>query len=325
VKIFLLTVLAARAAFGFAAESNLRSEEALRESVMRLASGDVTGAVAQARLSVDADPRNPRPLQQLARAANAALDFTAAEAAATNALALGPSTPAVLCLRSEARAGRGDYQGAYEDAQTAARMNPDSAAAALRVAVAKEGLRRPPEETLSDYARAAAFDSSLAPMRDAAILRLAPPGRPRRGLGRLLILLALAGFAGSTWGGWRRPPPAPLPPPKPTLHGSGRLAPKEALRRLAESSSEAADPDGARALAESLYERVTGRPAYPAPEATIARSLGRFTPASSLNEALPLGIDAFFARALHPDPARRFRTGGELALAFRDLVSPPVE
>lgn len=315
-------LLLACAAF---AQSPGRSEDALRESVLRLAAGDVSGAVAQARLSVNADPENPRSLQQLARAANAALDFSAAEAAATSALALGAPTPSVLCLRSEARAGRGDFQGAYEDAQTAARLNPSSAAAALRVAVAKEGLRRPPEETLSDYARAAALDSSLTPTRDAAILRLAPPGRPQRGLGRLLIVVALAGFAGSTWGSWRRPVPAPAPAPKPTLKGSGRLTAKDALRLLSAVAPDAADSDGARALAESLYERLTGRPAYPAPEATIARSLGRFTPASALTEGLPLGVDAFFARALHPAADRRFRSGAELALAFRSVVVPTVE
>jgi hypothetical protein len=38
-----------------------------------------------------------------------------------------------------------------------------------------------------------------------------------------------------------------------------------------------------------------------------------------------LGIDAFFARALAPDAARRFRSGAELSGAFRFLVDPSVD
>jgi tetratricopeptide (TPR) repeat protein len=280
-------------------------------------------------LANEADPTSVRALQQLARAANAALDFTAAEAAAGRALALTAPTPALLCLRSEARSGRGDYDGALADAQSAARLNPASGTALLRLAVAKEGLRRSPEETLADYRRAAELDDSLAPLRDAAIARLSPPSaRERPGLGAPIGLLAAACLAGWTWARLRRPDNAAAPRPIPAraaLPGAGRLPPREAARALAAAAKGAPDAESARALAESLYERLTGRAPFPAEGAEIERRLGRFSPASKVADGLPVGIDAFFARALDPDAARRFRSGVELSGAFRSLVDPAVE
>lgn len=310
-----------------AADARARAEDALRESVLRLATGDVAGAETAARAAVDADPGSQRALQQLARSANAALDFGAAEDAATRALALAPATPALLCLRSEARSGRGDYQGALDDASRAARINPASGQAALRVAVAKEGLRRPPEETLSDYRRAAELDAALTPTRDAAISRLEAASRPRGGLGALIGLLGLAALGGWGWGRLRRraEPASPRAAPPAALAGTGRLSPRDAARALAAAAASARDPESTRALAESLYERLTGRPAYPPDQAPIARGQGRFVPASTAASGLPVGIDAFFARALAPEPERRFRSGAELFGAFRSLVDPAVD
>jgi tetratricopeptide (TPR) repeat protein len=325
----LAAVLLLAASFAAAAETSPKAEEALRESVLRLAAGDVAGAQAEARLAVAADPASERSLPQLARASNAALDFVSAEDAAGRALALAGPTPALLCLRSEARSGRGDYDGALADAQSAVRLNPASGTSVLRLAVAKEGLRRSPEETLADYRRAAELDEALAPLRDAAVARLAPPSsRPRTGLGGLIGLLAVAGLVGWTWARLRRTTervPARATVPRAALAGSGRLAPREAARDLARAAKTAPDAEAAFALAESLYERLTGRPPYPAEGAEIERSLGRFTPPSKVVEGLPAGIDAFFARALDPDASRRFRSGVELSGAFRSLVDPAVE
>ncbi|MDE2491638.1 MAG: hypothetical protein KGM24_12395, partial [Elusimicrobia bacterium] len=111
----------------------------------------------------------------------------------------------------------------------------------------------------------------------------------------------------------------------PALPGTGRVGPQEAARLLARAAAAAADAESARELAESLYERLTGRPPYPPEEAVVARSLGRFPPPSSVAPGLPVGVDAFFARALNPDPGRRFRSGAELAVAFRGLVDPAVD
>lgn len=315
------------AAVPAAAAESPRVEEALRDSVLRLAAGDVAGAESAARAAVAADAASARALQQLARAANAALDFPTAEEAAGRALALEAPTPAVLCLRSEARSGRGDYDGALADAQAAARLNPASGTAALRVAVAKEGLRRPPEESLADYRRAADLDPALAPVRDAAVARLAPPARKRRGLGSLVAMLAVAGFVGWFLGTRRRSAPAARASvaARPALSGAGRLTPREASRALTAAASSAADPEASRALAESLYERLTGRPPFAPEEAAVDRDLGRFARPSSLAEGLPIGVDAFFARALDPKPERRFPTGAQLAGAFRSLVDPAVD
>ncbi|MBI3563750.1 MAG: hypothetical protein HY079_00980 [Elusimicrobia bacterium] len=323
-----LLLLAALCAAPAAAQANPKAEDALRESVLRLAAGDVAGAEASARAAVAAAPADPRALQQLARAANASLDFPSAEDAATRALDAAGPTPALLCLRSEARSGRGDYQGALEDAQKAARINPGSGQAALRSAVAKEGLMRPPEETLADYARAAELDAALVPLRDAAVSRLTPPVHRRGGLGAVVALLAVSALVGWAWGRGRgdagAPASRPAPPPVP-LSGAGRLKPKEAARMLAKAADDALDPDATRELAERLYERLTGRPPYTAEEAPVARRLARFPAASSVAAGLPVGIDAFFARALDADPARRFRTGAELAGAFRSLVDPAID
>lgn len=311
------------------AASSARSDDALRESVLRLAAGDVAGAEAEAKRAAAADPSSARAFQQFARAANAALDFAVAEDAATSAIALESPTPALLCLRSEARSGRGDYDGALADAQAAVRLNPASGTSVLRQAVAKEGLRRSPDETLTDYRRAAELDASLAPLRDAALERLAPPSaRPRTGLGGLIGLLAAAGLVGWTWARLRRGTERPAPRPtftRAAIAGAGRMTPREAARALAAAAKTAGDPDAAHDLAESLYERLTGRAPYPAEGAAVDRRLGQFPPPSRVVDGLPAGIDAFFARALDPDPSRRFRTGAELSGAFRSIVDPAVE
>jgi tetratricopeptide (TPR) repeat protein len=317
-------------AAGFAsAASSARSDDALRESVLRLAAGDVAGAEAEAKRAAATDPSSARAFQQLARAANAALDFVAAEDAATRALALEAAMPALLCLRSEARSGRGDYDGALADAQAAVRLNPASGTSVLRQAVAKEGLRRSPEETLTDYRRAAELDASLAPLRDSALERLAPPSaRPRTGLGGLIGLLAAACLVGWTWARLRRGTERPAPRPvraRAALAGAGRMTPRDAGRALAAAAKTVGDPEATLALAQSLYERLTGRAPYPAEGAAVDRGLGRFAPPSKVVEGLPAGIDAFFARALDPDPSRRFRTGAELSGAFRSIVDPAVE
>ncbi len=96
------------------------------------------------------------------------------------------------------------------------------------------------------------------------------------------------------------------------------MTPREAARALAAAARSARDAEAALALAQSLYERLTGRPPAPGAEGGVA-------PPSKVAPDLPVGIDAFFARALNPDPERRFRSGAELAGAFRSLVDPAVE
>jgi tetratricopeptide (TPR) repeat protein len=308
-----------------AAAADAKAEAAIRESVLRLTAGDVVGAEDQAKAAVASAPADARALQQLALAADAAQDFAAGEDAATRGLAAAGPLPALLCLRSEARAGRGNFAGALDDAQKAVGINPGSAKSYLLLASAEENLGRPADQVLSDYDRASELDAGYRAEREAARARLAP--RPR-GAGRaplvLIALVAGAAACATVLIRRRRIEPAARPP-GPVLPGKGRLAPRAAVRVLAEAAASAPGPDEARSLAESLYERLTGKPPYRPEEAVVARSLGRFAPPSALVPGLPVGLDSFFARALNPDAERRFRSGAELAGAFRSLVDPAVD
>ncbi len=318
--------LAAAALSPARADGRARAEAAVRESVLRLAAGDVLGAEAQAKAAVDAAPNDPRALQQLALAADAALDFTTAESAASRGLDAGGPPVALLCLRSQARVGRGDAAGALGDARRALGVDPGSGRAFLRRAVAEEALGRPRAETLADYERAAQLDADFGPEYDAARARLAPRRRRAGGAAGAAAALIAAAAAGLAWRRRRaRAASVATARARPVLPGSGRLSAEQAESALALAAASAPGAEETRALAESLYERLTGRPAFEPERAGVDRDLGRFAPPSSVASGLPEGIDAFFARALHPEPERRFRTGAELAGAFRSLVRPAVD
>lgn len=300
------------------------SEESLRESVVRLTAGDAVGARAAAEAAVRGAPRSPRALQQLALAALAVQDFTAAEVAAGRALDAGGPAVALLTIRSRARSGQGDVAGALADATRAADLAPGSGPAQFARAVALEGSGRR-QDAAAAYLRAAELDASLCSDAERARVRLAPASPPRAGnaLGQILAALAVSLVAGWAWGRREeaRRPPAPVARRRPVLAGRGKLAPRAALAALSAASDAEFTSEEVRALAESLYERLTGRPAFPR---DLDRSLGRFLPASELARALPSGADAFFARALHPDAEKRFATAAELTGAFRSVVVPPV-
>ncbi len=118
--------------------------------------------------------------------------------------------------------------------------------------------------------------------------------------------------AGEIWvdaGGWR-------------LAGLG--VPGPALVDAAPPEGDADTPEAdVYALAFCLYEALSGEKPFPGGEGALAKSEGR--PASLAGRVgLPAGLDAFFSRALQPDPARRFRGAGEMLLALRHLVTPAV-
>ncbi len=298
-------------------------EDLIRESAVRLMAGDVAGARAKADEAVASAPRDPRAQEQLGNVALAALDPKAAEAAATRALADGETT-ARLVLRANARLTGGNVEGGRADAERAAALSPGSGAARLSLAVALELLGRPKAEALSAYRRAAELDPTLAPAVEAALRRLNPPSAAPAGarLGPILVILAVSTLFGWIFGKASKAgepaPPLEEPAAPPLLPGTGRLSPRDALAAVDAAAAGAPDPF---ALAEALYRRLTGRPAFPR---GTDRALGRYLPASETAKGLPAGIDAFFARALDPEPARRFATAAELAGAFRSLVNPPV-
>ena len=70
-----------------------------------------------------------------------------------------------------------------------------------------------------------------------------------------------------------------------------------------------------------VYEAVTGKLPFPGPNFLAQKRERFFTPASRVASGLPSPVDELLARALHPEPAARFRTAGELAEALDSLVS----
>lgn len=307
-----------------AAPARAGAEEALRESVVRLTAGDVAGARSKAEEAVAAAPNDPRAQEQLGAVALAALDAPAAEAAAARALRAG-ETPARLILRANARLAGGNYAGARVDAERAARLSPGSGRARLALAAALEGLRLPSTEVMNQYRRAAELDAALAPDVDAALRRLSPPRAAPAGarLGPILVILAVSVLFGWIFGkASKAGEPAAAEDETSVsqlLPGTGRLSSRQALAAV-DAAAKSGSPDSL-ALAEELYRRLTGRPAF---LRGMDRALGRFLPASKMSKSLPAGIDAFFTRALDPEPSRRFATAAELAGAFRSLVDPPV-
>lgn len=96
------------------------------------------------------------------------------------------------------------------------------------------------------------------------------------------------------------------------------------------STADAAAPEGDAgtpeadlySLAVCVYEALAGAAPFDGADAALAKREGRGAPLPK--GALPHGLDAFFARALQPDPERRFRSASEVYLALRALVSPAV-
>jgi hypothetical protein len=123
------------------------------------------------------------------------------------------------------------------------------------------------------------------------------------GLFALLALSALGGWLIARARGLSQPAASgpPTAPPRPARRsplGDRPLAPREALAALRAAAGEGG-PEEAHALALALHARLLDRQSLP-------------------------GAEAFFARALHSDPERRFRSPAELLNAFRALVDPAV-
>jgi len=299
-------------------------DESIRESVVRLTAGDVAGARAKAEEAVAAAPRDPRAQEQLGNVALAGLDPKAAEAAAERALAAG-ETVSRRVLRANARLTGGNIEGGLADAERAVALAPGSGPARLSLAVALELLGRPKAEVAGEYRRAAELDPTQAPEVEAALRRLNPPAAAPSGarLGPILVILAVSALFGWIFGKASKAGEEAAAPEEPAasplLPGTGRLSAREALAAV-DAAARSGAPDSL-ALAEALYRRLTGRPAFPR---GTDRALGRYLPASESAQGLPAGVDAFFARALDPEPSRRFSTAAELVGAFRSLVDPPV-
>jgi serine/threonine-protein kinase len=77
-------------------------------------------------------------------------------------------------------------------------------------------------------------------------------------------------------------------------------------------------------LGVCVYELLTGARPFTGPEAGQSKREGRYTPASKIVPTLGDGVDALLARALDPEPSRRFHAAGEFFAAYRNLVIPGV-
>lgn len=73
------------------------------------------------------------------------------------------------------------------------------------------------------------------------------------------------------------------------------------------------------ALAVTAYELLSGRLPFNGPGLSAQKRNKRFAPLGGTG-----GLDGFFARALDPDPARRFASAAEFAEAFEALADTPV-
>jgi serine/threonine-protein kinase len=112
---------------------------------------------------------------------------------------------------------------------------------------------------------------------------------------------------------------------------TGRIA----IGTLAYMSPEQASADGtvdARSdlysLALVLYEMLTGEVPFHAASADsmLARkAIGKYPPVSAARGGVPEHLDTVIARALHPDPARRFASVAEFTSALRASDAPRVK
>lgn len=80
------------------------------------------------------------------------------------------------------------------------------------------------------------------------------------------------------------------------------------------------------ALAVVAYQALTGAVPFDAETVggvLVAIAAGAFEPPSTFAPHLPPELDAWFARALNPDPDVRFATAEEMALAFSEVTGAP--
>lgn len=75
-------------------------------------------------------------------------------------------------------------------------------------------------------------------------------------------------------------------------------------------------------LAVLFYEALTGKLPFPGPNYLAQKRELAFVPVSRAASGLPPALDGVFARALHPDPARRFHSAAELAAAAAVAAGP---
>ncbi|MBI5597024.1 MAG: protein kinase [Elusimicrobia bacterium] len=76
-------------------------------------------------------------------------------------------------------------------------------------------------------------------------------------------------------------------------------------------------------LGATVYLALTGKPPFSGTPGSVSRSkaAAAFTPPSQANKKLPSALDAFMARALHPDPGKRFPSAKALHSALSKALA----
>jgi serine/threonine-protein kinase len=87
------------------------------------------------------------------------------------------------------------------------------------------------------------------------------------------------------------------------------MAPEQAMGSVSNASD-------LYALAVMVYELLAGRRPFDGPDFLGPKLEGRFERITSVRPDLPRTLDAFFIKALAPDPTKRFQSAKELASSF---------
>jgi serine/threonine-protein kinase len=87
------------------------------------------------------------------------------------------------------------------------------------------------------------------------------------------------------------------------------MAPEQSLGSVSKASD-------LYSLGVVAYELLTGARPFDGPDFLEPKLRKEFTAATKRNAALPAALDAFFSRALEPDPTQRFSSASEFGKAF---------
>jgi tetratricopeptide (TPR) repeat protein len=159
------------AAGGYAFSALSPAAPLLQQAAMRLALGDVSGALLLLMRARDLDPKNPAVPTMIAKVSNAAKNYAGAIAAAQQALALDPNDAAALREKAYAEFSLGQLDLALADAERAVQLDPKNGLGYLYRAMIEEKLGRD-ADARRDYESAQNLDATLAPLADEGLKRL---------------------------------------------------------------------------------------------------------------------------------------------------------
>lgn len=156
----------------------LKAEQALKESGVQMALGDLEAARLLATDAITLDTASPRGYLQRATVELQLKAFDQSVKDADKAVALGFRKASVFNVRSEAYSGEGLYTRALADAEIAVIANPNSGAGYVNRANARRGLEGMSDAVVADLERASQLDARYRARYDAAASELAKSKKP---------------------------------------------------------------------------------------------------------------------------------------------------